>query len=388
MKSYLEDIFKTKEPSNYVEQSSQTSSPLEAFFAERTPRPSAPAEATPKAAAKIEEPQVEKIYQEYSPEMTDMYSAGMESQSMQQSMQQPSAASSQFVPVSDVIDVEKIKKQAEVLAPRETDWKDALANLTPLAVEALLGKGGGASLGIAGQSIMGDIAKRGAKRDSLEAKLMELKQLRQPKTDLEAGRQARFEAAQKEKRSLADRQTILDTRNRLNQDKTWQSATKRYESTNDVINILGQRNWAGDAGVGYQIAKGIFGEVGALTEQERTQFLSNPTIGRKYSYLQEKFLKTGRFTEEDRADLVSLATALREQSKTTRGRIANSYVEGARSVGVDASGVINPLLKTQDVEFKDNKKSGAGVKTMYDKKTGEPYKVKLNSKTGKYEYVD
>ena len=383
----LRDLFKTKEPSNYVEQSSQAESPLQAFFAERTPKPAAPAQATPKAAAKIEEPVVEQIFQEYSPEMEQASTSQMTSQSMQQ----PSAAASQFVPVSAVVDVEKIKKQAETLAPRETNWKDALANLTPLAVEALLGKGGGASLGIAGQSILGDIAKRGAKRDALEAKLMELKQLRQPKADTEAAKQARFEAAQKQKMSLADRQVALTTRDKVNQDKTFQSATSRYSATNDAINVLNKKSWAGDSGAGFLFAKGIFGEVGSLTNEERTAFIGNPMMERKFLSLYDKYLKNGTFTDPDRQDLIDLAVHMRNRAKQDMSRIAGSYVEGARSVGVDASGVINPLLKADDVAPGTfyNKKGGPlpATKTMYDKE-GNAYKVKLNPKTGKYEYAD
>ena len=172
----LRDLFKTKEPSNYVEQSSQAASPLEAFFAERTPKPSAPAQATPKAAAKIEEPKVEQIFQEYSPEMQEMYSR--EPSSTQEQEQNIITKEIESKPVSDLIDVQKIKSQAEQLSPQGTDWKDALASLTPLAVEALLGKGGGTSLGIAGSSILGDLEKKKSRRTQLEDKLMEIEKAR------------------------------------------------------------------------------------------------------------------------------------------------------------------------------------------------------------------
>ena len=341
----LRDLFKTNEPSNYVEQSSQAASPLETFFAERTPKPAAPAQATPKAATKVEEPVVEQIFQEYSPEMEQ----ASVSQMQNQMTSQPSAAASQFVPVSDVVDVEKIKKQAETLAPRETDWKDALANLTPLAVEALLGKGGGASLGIAGQSILGDISKRSAKRDALEAKLMELKQLRQPKTDLEAARQARFESSQKQRQSNEDRKIILQTRDKLNMDKQFNVAKSRYSATNDAINVLNQRNPIGDAGVKTLFAKGIFGEVGNLNLQERADFIGSPQYERIYERMLSKY-KTGLLGEKDRTDLLKLAKHMRERAKKDTSRIASGYTSGLKSLGLDPSEVIQPLLSTDDIE--------------------------------------
>lgn len=376
----LRDLFKTKEPSNYVEQSSEGASPLEAFFAERTPKPAAPAQATLKAATKVEEPVVEQIFQEYSPEMEQASTSQMQSQMTSQ----PSAAASQFVPVSDVVDVEKIKKQAETLAPRETDWKDALANLTPLAVEALLGKGGGASLGIAGQSILGDIAKRGAKRDALEAKLMELKQLRQPKTDLEAGRQARFEASQRQRKEFEDRKVALDARNRLNQDKDYQANKGRYNATNDAINILNKKSWAGDQGVGFLFAKGIFREVGSLTNEERTAFIADPALSNKFDMLYTKYLQkgAGTFTEQDRKDLTELAVHMRAQAKKDMSRVAGGYIEGTRSIGVDPSGVINPLLATQDIQAKFTN-TGAKNRPQQITQNGNTYT--LNEKTGKYE---
>jgi hypothetical protein len=340
----LESLFKTKEPSNYVEKSSQASSPLEAFFAERTPKPSAPAQATPKAAAKIEEPQVEQIFQEYSPEMESVYASESSSMPVERN-----PAASQFIPVSDLVDTEKIKKQAEILAPRETDWKDALANLTPLAVEALLGKGGGASLGIAGQSIMGDIAKRGAKRDALEAKLMELKQLRQPKADTEAAKQARFEAAQKEKRSLDDRRILLQTRDKLNQDMGFKATRSRYAASNDAINVLNQRNPIGDASVKTLFAKGIFAEVGAMSDKDKADFIGSPQLERKFNSMLSKY-KTGLLDEGDRTDLMKLAKHMRERAKKDASRIASGYTSGLKSVGLDPSQVINPLLSTDDIE--------------------------------------
>lgn len=345
----LEDLFKTNEPSNYVEQSSGGASPLETFFAERTPKPAAPAQATLKAATKVEEPVVEQIFQEYSPEIEQASTSQMQSQMTSQ----PSSAASQFIPVSDVVDVEKIKKQAEVLAPRETNWKDALASLTPLAVEALLGKGGGASLGIAGQSILGDIAKRGAKRDALEAKLMELKQLRQPKADTEAAKQARFEAAQREKRSLADRQLIVQTRDKLNQDMSFKAARARYAATNDAVNVLNQRNPIGDASVKTLFAKGIFAEVGAMSDKDKADFIGSPALERKFDSMLSKY-KSGLLDEGDRKDLIKLAVHMRERAKKDSSRIASSYTKGLQSFGIDPSNVINPLLSVDDIapEFK------------------------------------
>lgn len=376
----LQDLFKKRD--NYVEEPTQVIDPLQQFFAERTSKLDVPATSrvSPKAFTKIEEPVVDEIYQQYSPDLAPTYSSEMQSQVTRQ----PSTAESQYVPVSNLIDVERIKKQAEVLAPKETDWKDALANLTPLAVEALLGKGGGASLGISGQAILGDIAKRSAKRDTLEAKLMELKALKQPKTDVEAGRQARFEASQKQRKEFEDRKIALDARNKLNQDKDYIANKGRYNATNDAINILNKKSWAGDQGVGFLFAKGIFREVGSLTNEERTAFIADPALSNKFDMLYTKYIQkgAGTFTEQDRKDLTELAVHMREQAKKDMNRVASGYIEGTKSVGVDPSGVINPLLATKDIQAKF---INTGSKNRPKQVTQNGITYTLNEKTGKYE---
>jgi hypothetical protein len=294
-------------------------------------------------------------------------------------------------PSTNIENVKNIKQQVASLK-KSPEFTDYLPYLAPLAVEALFGGGeaGGVSAEIAGKALLGDEAKKEANLKSLEDKLMEMKTLKSTvkygggEIDKEAGKQARFEASQKQRQELADRQIKLATRDKLNQNKEFQANLGRYNATNDAINVLNQKNWAGDAGVGFLFAKGIFREVGALTNEERTQFIADPLLNNKFTYLYEKYLKEGggTFTEKDRRDLTELAIHMRERAKQDLQRVANSYIEGVKSIGIDTSGIIKPLLKTDDVVPKYIN-TGIENRPKYYEQNGFIYK--LNEKTGKYE---
>lgn len=377
----LEDLFKTKEPTNYVEQASQgQGSPLQQFLKERTPKPVAIAAPTPRAAAPIEQAQVDQIKAEYSPVVAEepMMESSMDS------MYSRTPSGDSYIPVSDLLDTEKIKRQAEELAPK-AGLGDLLASLTPLAVEALMGgkQARSVSAGIAGESVLGDLSQRQKRKQTLEDKLMELKKLSAPKADTEAAKQSRFEASQKQRQSNEDRRIILQTRDKLNQDKQFNVARVRYTATNDAINVLNQRNPIGDAGVRTLFAKGIFGEVGTLSDKDKQDFIGSPQYERMFDRLLSKF-NTGLLGENDRMDLLKLAKHMRERAKVDTQRIASGYTTGLKSVGLDPSAVIQPLLRTQDVapQF-----SMPGTpKTVSRKgKDGKVYTYNLNEKTGKYE---
>lgn len=342
----LEDLFKTKEPTNYVGQASQVeANPLEQFFKDRTPKPKAPVTPTAKTIQPITEQKIETIKTEYAPAAQ----GDSMSEYSQQSSFMRNPATDSYIPVSDVVDIEKIKQQAKQLAP-DMGWKDVLTSLTPLAVEAILGGGQmySGSPGVAAESLMSGLKETQKRRQTLEDKLMELKKLSSPKADTEASRQARFEAAQKQRQSNEDRRIILQTRDKLNQDLQFKAARARYGATNDAVNVLNQRNPIGDASVKTLFAKGIFAEVGAMSDKDKADFIGSPALERVFDRMISKY-KNGILDEKDRGDLIKLAVHLRERAKKDASRIASSYTKGIQSFGLDPSAVIQPLLATEDI---------------------------------------
>ena len=355
----FEDLFKPRE--NYYE--AFPSNTLDDFFKSRELRLK---EETP-----IDEATTEEIKAKFSPAppapvpqapqapmpQRDIASETMPQQPEMQTMEQPQEAISRSP--EDLIDIKRIRQLAEESMPKKT-WKDVLPYLAPLAVEALMGSKniGAAPAQIMAKGLLQDVADTEKRKLDLENKLIDIQRTRPraiaSKTpDLkEFFREKRFQQAQEQRKSLEDRKIKLATRDKLNQDMDFKKQRARYAATNDAINILNKKSWAGDQGIGFLFAKGIFGEVGSLTNEERTAFIANPAIENKFNFYLEKYLKKGggTFTEEDRRELIKLADFMRDRAKENISGIASGYVEGTKSLGIDPSGIINPLLKFKDVQ--------------------------------------
>jgi hypothetical protein len=65
---------------------------------------------------------------------------------------------------------------------------------------------------------------------------------------------------------------------------------------------------------------------------------------------QRKDLEDRKIKLDDRKELIKLASYMRERAKQNVSGIASGYIEGTKSVGIDPSGVINPLIKFNDVQ--------------------------------------
>jgi hypothetical protein len=142
----------------------------------------------------------------------------------------------------------------------------------------------------------------------------------------------------------------LQTRDKLNQDSDFKVQKTRISSTSDAINILNQRNPIGDAGVTTIFAKGIFGDVGNITQDERAAYIGNPMLEQTFKRLYDKYLVTGKLEESDRADLTKLAVAMRDHATLRSREIANNYIKSTGAVGIDPTEVINPLLNQKLVQ--------------------------------------
>lgn len=320
------------------------------------------------------------------------------------------------VATSDLVDMEKIRGQVDGMMP-ERGMSDWLSVLAPLATEAVFGggKAGGVSYGIAGKAATDIVGKDEARRTKLEDKLMDIERARAiagakskskdglVEVDVEGKpifkRESGAEGLQAWKKpelaginrgeiaalgreqalKLADRTAITQARDKLVGNKQFQAAKARFQATNDAVDVLNQRNPVGDAGVQILFAKGIFGEVGNLTAQEQAKFIGSPELTTAFHRMMTKY-KEGTLDEKDRSMLLKLATHMRERSKKVAGEVAGGYTKGLKSLGIDASGVVEPLLSGSEVapEYQLDEVQRIG-------KDGKTYTYKLNPKTGKYE---
>lgn len=149
-------------------------------------------------------------------------------------------------------------------------------------------------------------------------------------------------------REKEQRDIILKTRDKLNQDIDFKKQRVRLSAVTDAKNILNQANPIGDAGVTNIFSRGIFGNVGDLTDSEREPFQNSQALNRKFQAMLNKY-QTGKLGWADRKDLLDLATAMENQATKRAQEIARSYTDGVQSLGIDATKVINPLLRNTKV---------------------------------------
>jgi hypothetical protein len=283
---------------------------------------------------------------------------------------------------------EELSQFTSSMAPEAT-WSDVLMGLIPVAADALSG-GYGDALDVSGKYYSEKASGIEKRKQTLEDKLLDIEKSRaiaaakakgslktppMPTTSnivpvtgpdgrvtykwvadaidkekpLEksaaSNREEIARLAREQQMSLANRKLLTDTRDKLNGNKTFQAARARYQATNDAIDVLNQKNPIGDAGVPMLFAKGIFGEVGNLTAQEQARFIGSPELTNAFSRMYKKYSDGEAFTAKDRNLLMRLAEHMRTRAKQIAEAQAQAYIKGIGSMGVDASGIINPLLE-------------------------------------------
>lgn len=176
----FEDLFKQKNPSNYVErpkepsnyvEQSKAMNPLEAFFAERVPKTK-----EEKAVEPITEEKKEEIKKTFTLPKQQPVGVEVASPVAQAPAEQP-AQRMQIPDLSPVAEENKKEKslsdRAEEMMP-ERDWTDMLPYLAPLLVGSLAGGSFGEAPGIAGKQLLEDEASRLKRKQTLEDKLLEM----------------------------------------------------------------------------------------------------------------------------------------------------------------------------------------------------------------------
>lgn len=102
--------------------------------------------------------------------------------------------------------------------------------------------------------------------------------------------------------------------------------------------------------LGPRIAKGLAGEVGVLTEQDVTRYISNPALARSILSKGEKAFE-GKLTAQDYSNLVRLGTIM---EKNAQQKMDKAYKQAAtklhRNLGIpmdEAELLVNPNLDEQ-----------------------------------------
>jgi hypothetical protein len=271
-------------------------------------------------------------------------------------------------PSTNIENIKNIKQQVASLK-KSPEFTDYLPYLAPLAVEALFGggKAGGVSAEIAGKALLGDEARKEANLKSLEDKLMDMKTLKTTTkfatpSVTEDGKMERFLMAQKQKEEQKKRDIEIAAgarfQQKLEQDKVFQDYKQQATQSQRALELLSKGLGVADAGARTTFAKGIFGEVGNLAVQEQMAVSGSPMIFQKFQTLFSKFTQ-GTLGDEDRADMVEVALAIKENAPKVLQKIAAQRAQAEKNIsGIDVSKVANSLSV-------DNATGNVKVKIIY-----------------------
>jgi len=200
----LEDLFrKQRPPKDYVSYPPQEAPTLDKFFAERTPKVAqAPAgkynmfgrdflDKSKISSAPEETPKVKEVVAPITPELRAVASESpkvsperlaeiraklqMSPETMEMPVQQD-VQNTAPVATSNLIDVRKVQRQAEELAPRASNT-DLAMGLIPAAIDVLSG-GYGEGMDISGKYLLGKAGELDKRKYSLEDKLMDIEKAR------------------------------------------------------------------------------------------------------------------------------------------------------------------------------------------------------------------
>lgn len=252
----------------------------------------------------------------------------------------------------------RMAKQEVAKLTKPSEFTDYLPYLAPLAVEALFGGGesGGVSTGIAGQALLEKEAGAEKRIQSLEDKLMEMKALKSTvkygteEMDKEAGRQARFEAAQKQRKEQKEQDIEIAAgarfQQKLEQDQVFKDYKNQMVQGQRALEFLAQGRGVSDAGLRTVFAKGIFGDVGNIAVQEAAAISGSPMLFQRYETLKDMWFKGTRFGDQDRADLIEIAALVRDKAPAVLQKYAQQKAQAEQQIsGVDVSQVASALSR-------------------------------------------
>lgn len=263
----------------------------------------------------------------------------------------------QLAPTNSLESIIAARQGASKLT-RPSTFTDYLPYLAPIAVEALFGGGktSGFSLGMSGKAILDKEAEAEKNLKSLEDKLMDMKALKSTvkygteEMDKEAGRQARFEAAQKQRKEQKEQDIEIAAgarfQQKLEQDPVFKDYKNQMVQGQRALEFLAQGRGVSDAGLRTVFAKGIFGDVGNIAVQEAAALSGSPLYYQRYETLRDMWFKGTRFGDQDRADLIEIAALVRDKAPGVLQRYAQQKAQAEQQIsGVDVSQVASALSR-------------------------------------------
>jgi len=132
---------------------------------------------------------------------------------------------------------------------------------------------------------------------------------------------------------------------KLEADPVFKDYRQQATQSQRALELLSKGVGVADAGARTTFAKGIFGEVGNLAIQEQMAVSGSPALGQKWESLWKRYTE-GTLGDQDRADMVEVAAAIRDNAPSVLSKIASQKAVAEQQIsGVDVSSVAQALTK-------------------------------------------
>lgn len=133
---------------------------------------------------------------------------------------------------------------------------------------------------------------------------------------------------------------------KLESDKDFLDYKNQARNSQRALELLSLGKGVADAGTRTVIAKGLFGDVGNIAVQEAAAISGAPDLITRYETFKDMFNKGTRFGDTDRADLIEMASMIRERAPKIIEKIAMKKAEAENKIsGADVSDVAKSLSK-------------------------------------------
>ena len=132
---------------------------------------------------------------------------------------------------------------------------------------------------------------------------------------------------------------------KLEQDKVFQDYKQQATQSQRALELLSKGLGVADAGARTTFAKGIFGEVGNLAIQEQMAVSGSPMLYQKWETLWKKNTE-GTLGDQDRADMIEVALAIKQNSPKVLNKIAMERATAEKQIsGVNVDRIAQSLSR-------------------------------------------